>query len=45
VRREPSLAKSGTAPMYGMAARLPVRRLVASRVRKLIADLHTQRTP
>jgi len=45
VRREPALAKAGTAPMYGMAARLPVRRLVASRVRKLIADLHAQRSP
>jgi sphinganine-1-phosphate aldolase len=45
VRREPALARSGTAPMYGMAARLPVRRLVASRVRKLIAELHAQRTP
>ena len=45
VRREPALAKSGSAPMYGMAARMPVRRLVASRVRKLIADLHAQRSP
>lgn len=40
VRADPSLAKSGTAPMYGMAAKLPVRRLVAANVRKLIADLY-----
>jgi glutamate/tyrosine decarboxylase-like PLP-dependent enzyme len=40
VRRDPALAKSGSAPMYGMAARMPVRFLVATRVRKLIADLH-----
>jgi glutamate/tyrosine decarboxylase-like PLP-dependent enzyme len=42
VRRDPSLAKSGTAPMYGMAAKLPIRRLVASRVRKMIADLYAR---
>lgn len=40
VRRNPSLARSGTAPMYGMAAKLPARFLVASRVRKVIADLY-----
>ena len=28
------------APMYGMAAKLPVRRLVARNVRKVIADLY-----
>ncbi|MEJ7601914.1 MAG: pyridoxal-dependent decarboxylase, partial [Kofleriaceae bacterium] len=41
VRRDPSLAKSGTAPMYGMAAKLPVRFLVASRVRKVFADMYS----
>jgi glutamate/tyrosine decarboxylase-like PLP-dependent enzyme len=40
VRANPKLAKSGTAPMYGMAAKMPVRRLVASNVRKVIADLY-----
>jgi glutamate/tyrosine decarboxylase-like PLP-dependent enzyme len=42
VRRDPSLAKAGTAAMYGMAGTLPIRRLVASRVRKVIADLYTR---
>ncbi len=40
VRANPSLAKSGTAPMYGMAAKMPVRRLVAANVRKVIADMY-----
>ena len=40
VRRDPTLAKSGSAPMYGMAAKLPLRGLVKSRVRKVIADLY-----
>lgn len=40
VRANPELAKSGTAPMYGMAAKMPVRRLVAANVRKIIADLY-----
>jgi glutamate/tyrosine decarboxylase-like PLP-dependent enzyme len=40
VRANPALAKSGSAPMYGMAAKLPVRGLVASNVRKLIAELY-----
>jgi glutamate/tyrosine decarboxylase-like PLP-dependent enzyme len=40
VRANPALAKSGSAPMYGMAAKLPVRRLVASNVRKLIAEMY-----
>jgi glutamate/tyrosine decarboxylase-like PLP-dependent enzyme len=44
VRRDPGLAKSGTAPMYGMAAKVPLRSLVASRVRKVFADLYTQRS-
>jgi glutamate/tyrosine decarboxylase-like PLP-dependent enzyme len=42
VRRDPALARSGTAPMYGMAAKLPVRGLVASRVRKVIAELYSR---
>jgi len=42
VRRDPSLARSGSAPMYGMAAKLPVRGLVASRVRKVIAELYSR---
>jgi hypothetical protein len=28
--------------MYGMAARMPIRRLVASRVRQMIADLYSR---
>jgi len=40
VRANPSLAKSGQAPMYGMAAKMPIRRLVASQVRKVIADMY-----
>jgi sphinganine-1-phosphate aldolase len=40
VRADPSLAKSGTAPMYGLAAKMPVRRLVAANVRKVIANLY-----
>jgi hypothetical protein len=40
LRANPSLAKSGSAPMYGMAAKMPVRFLVARNVRKMIADLY-----
>jgi hypothetical protein len=40
VRANPSLAKSGTAPMYGLAAKMPVRRLVAANVRKVIAQMY-----
>lgn len=40
VRANPALAKSGSAPMYGMAAKLPVRRLVAGQVRKVIAEMY-----
>jgi len=40
VRANPRLAREGTAPMYGMAAKLPVRRLVARNVRKMIAELY-----
>jgi glutamate/tyrosine decarboxylase-like PLP-dependent enzyme len=40
VRADPTLAKSGTAPMYGLAAKMPVRRLVAANVRKVIANMY-----
>ena len=40
VRANPHLAKEGSAPMYGMAAKLPVRRLVAHNVRKMIAEMY-----
>jgi glutamate/tyrosine decarboxylase-like PLP-dependent enzyme len=40
VRADPSLAKQGTAPMYGMAGKLPIRRLVARNVRKMIAEMY-----
>lgn len=40
VRANPALAKSGSAPMYGLAAKMPIRRLVAANVRKVIADLY-----
>ncbi|MFT3693311.1 MAG: aspartate aminotransferase family protein [Kofleriaceae bacterium] len=40
VRANPELSKSGSAPMYGMAAKLPVRRLVAGQVRKVIAEMY-----
>jgi glutamate/tyrosine decarboxylase-like PLP-dependent enzyme len=42
VRRDPQLARTGSAPMYGMAAKLPLRGLVASQVRKVIAELYTK---
>ena len=42
VRRDPSLAKSGSAPMYGMAAKMPLRGFVASRVRKVMADMYVR---
>jgi sphinganine-1-phosphate aldolase len=41
VLANPGLAKSGQAPMYGMAAKLPLRGLVASQVRKVIADMYS----
>lgn len=41
LRANPGLAKSGSAPMYGMAAKMPVRRLVANNVRKMIADMYS----
>jgi sphinganine-1-phosphate aldolase len=41
VRADPSLAREGKAAMYGMAAKLPLRGLVARNVRALIAELNT----
>jgi glutamate/tyrosine decarboxylase-like PLP-dependent enzyme len=41
VRANPKLAKGGSAPMYGMAGRLPVRGLVASQVRKMFAKMYS----
>jgi glutamate/tyrosine decarboxylase-like PLP-dependent enzyme len=45
VLRDPKLAKSGSAPMYGMAAKMPIRRLVAGQVRKMITEMYTRRDP
>ncbi|MEO8705349.1 MAG: aspartate aminotransferase family protein [Kofleriaceae bacterium] len=45
VRTDPTLAKSGSAPMYGMAGRMPVRRLVASQVRKMFAEMYSGTRP
>jgi glutamate/tyrosine decarboxylase-like PLP-dependent enzyme len=45
VRANPALAKTGTAPIYGMAAKLPVRQLVAANVRKVIAELYAGARP
>jgi len=42
VRQDPSLAKSGSAPMYGMAAKMPLRGFVASRVRKVMAEMYSR---
>ncbi len=42
VKSDPSLANSGSAPMYGMAARMPIRRFVARQVRKVIADMYSR---
>lgn len=41
VRTDPSLAKSGSAPMYGMAGKMPVRMFVAAKVRKMFADMYS----
>jgi sphinganine-1-phosphate aldolase len=40
VRGDPKLASTGTAPMYGMAAKMPVRGLVARNVRNMIAKMY-----
>jgi sphinganine-1-phosphate aldolase len=42
VRDNPTLAKSGSAPMYGMAAKMPIRGFVKREVRKVIADLYAK---
>lgn len=42
VRANPQLAKSGSAPMYGMAAKMPIRGLVGMQVRKMISDLYAR---
>ena len=42
VNDDPSLAKSGSAPMYGMAAKMPIRGFVTQQVRKVMADLHSK---
>ena len=42
VRRDPALAKSGSAPMYGMAAKMPIRGFVAARVRKVMAEMYSR---
>jgi glutamate/tyrosine decarboxylase-like PLP-dependent enzyme len=42
VRRDPALAKSGSAPMYGMAAKMPLRGFVAARVRKVMAEMYAK---
>nr|HEX4314930.1 pyridoxal-dependent decarboxylase [Kofleriaceae bacterium] len=40
VRADPSLSRTGNAPMYGMAAALPARGLVARNVRDMIAEMY-----
>ena len=42
VRSDPSLAKSGSAPMYGMAAKMPIRGFVARQVRKVMAEMYSR---
>jgi glutamate/tyrosine decarboxylase-like PLP-dependent enzyme len=45
VRANPSLARTGQAAMYGMAAAVPVRGLVARQVRNLVAQMHASGVP
>ena len=40
VAESPRFAREGTAPMYGMVAKVPLRRLVASRVRDTVARMY-----
>lgn len=40
VRRDPSLAKSGNAPMYGMMAKAPLRGFVGQSVRKVMEAMY-----
>ncbi len=42
VKSDPSLAKSGSAPMYGMAAKMPIRGFVAAKVRKVMAEMYSR---
>lgn len=44
VRANPKLAKSGSAPMYGAAAKMPIRGLVGVQVRKMISDLYSRQS-
>jgi glutamate/tyrosine decarboxylase-like PLP-dependent enzyme len=45
VRTNPALAKSGSAPMYGMAGKMPVRFMVKRQVRALIAKMYSGGAP
>jgi glutamate/tyrosine decarboxylase-like PLP-dependent enzyme len=40
VAESPRFTREGTAPMYGMVAKVPLRRLVASRVRDTVARMY-----
>lgn len=40
VRADPTLAKSGTAPMYGMAAKIPMVGMVAANIRGVMANMY-----
>ncbi|MFO0726220.1 MAG: aminotransferase class V-fold PLP-dependent enzyme [Myxococcota bacterium] len=40
VKRDPSLEKSGSAPMYGMMAKIPMRGMVAGSVRKVMEAMY-----
>jgi glutamate/tyrosine decarboxylase-like PLP-dependent enzyme len=40
VKRDPSLAKSGKAPMYGMMAKIPLRGMVGASVRKVMEAMY-----
>jgi hypothetical protein len=42
VRANPQLAKSGSAPMYGAAAKMPIRGFVGHQIRKVISDLYSR---
>ncbi len=42
VRQNPALAKSGSAPMYGMAAKMPIRGFVVSKVRAVMAEMYSR---
>jgi len=45
VRSNPALAKSGSAPMYGMAAKMPIRMFVKAQVRKVFAEMYSKGQP